>query len=465
MTDKATWLGKIQKPLVWVGGALLVNFLVLDVAMKGGFYWSATSALSAGDMRGDRPAARTMRSGEEEHLRVWRDVFWLAPELDANQSVARSDVEQVSVDDLLVALVVDVRSRERIASDAGLGPGLAWLPELSAPTEGPDGEIPEAWWNELNSRPELRRLKAGMLTSDAGWLAWRSVTKSQEELSRWLLSSPELRQTFQPLVFEIHDRYRNLWSVQMLRILSGWIPWLTFLAGVLGAGILLVRRWIRMPTELHEKNKGPLATVLDMVKHAGRISRSCCSRSAGAATDAAVGWWGGRWLGRVSQVLGVSSKSENVGPLVRTSLDRLGRKGSTAVEITGLLSTEVQSAYERLDRDYVLLNYLIWCIPSLGFLGTVTGISLAMLGSDGLLNAEGKEAQVSAIQDVSLQLSYAFDTTWLALVISIGLMFAMRLVRRHEDEVVAAVESSVQSVVAHVMYLDRLAAADSVGEE
>ena len=91
--------------------------------------------------------------------------------------------------------------------------------------------------------------------------------------------------------------------------------------------------------------------------------------------------------------------------------------------------TRVESAANALRREldlaYAPIEYVLWCLPSLGFLGTVLGISDAMLGSDRLLAGQ-KEQQIAAIQVVTLQLAYAFDTTWVALLLGIFVMLMMR---------------------------------------
>ena len=90
-----------------------------------------------------------------------------------------------------------------------------------------------------------------------------------------------------------------------------------------------------------------------------------------------------------------------------------------------------------LTQRYSLVRIMIWAMPMLGFLGTVLGISQALgglnLGADRDFNAMMGSLQSS--------LYVAFDTTALALTLSIILMFATFLVERFEVQLLDQVET------------------------
>ncbi|MEW4452739.1 MotA/TolQ/ExbB proton channel family protein [Bremerella sp. JC817] len=92
---------------------------------------------------------------------------------------------------------------------------------------------------------------------------------------------------------------------------------------------------------------------------------------------------------------------------------------------------------ERCEHDYSMVRIVIWATPMLGFLGTVIGITLALgnLSPEALVN-EPKVAMESLLQGLSV----AFDTTALALTLSIGLMFAQFVVGRIESEILSSVD-------------------------
>ncbi len=93
---------------------------------------------------------------------------------------------------------------------------------------------------------------------------------------------------------------------------------------------------------------------------------------------------------------------------------------------------------ERCEHDYSLVRIVIWATPMLGFLGTVVGITLALgnLSPEALVN-EPKVAMESLLQGLSV----AFDTTALALTLSIGLMFGQFVLGRIEAELLTNIDT------------------------
>ncbi len=65
------------------------------------------------------------------------------------------------------------------------------------------------------------------------------------------------------------------------------------------------------------------------------------------------------------------------------------------------------------------VDYVLWALPSVGFIGTVVGISLALGDADSVVTAKGAAEQSEAINQVTSLLSVAFDTTLIALVCSL----------------------------------------------
>jgi len=86
---------------------------------------------------------------------------------------------------------------------------------------------------------------------------------------------------------------------------------------------------------------------------------------------------------------------------------------------------------------YALARIIIWATPMLGFLGTVIGITLALgdLSPQALV-----EAPEQAMQGLLAGLSVAFDTTAVALCLSIFLMFLQYLANLMETELLLAVD-------------------------
>ena len=84
---------------------------------------------------------------------------------------------------------------------------------------------------------------------------------------------------------------------------------------------------------------------------------------------------------------------------------------------------------EQLDSRLSLTKYILWAIPSVGFIGTVRGIGEA-LGKAG-------EAMAGDISGVASSLAVAFNSTFVALVVSLVLMFVSYLLQGREERLVA----------------------------
>lgn len=91
---------------------------------------------------------------------------------------------------------------------------------------------------------------------------------------------------------------------------------------------------------------------------------------------------------------------------------------------------------EKQQESFALTRILIWAIPMLGFLGTVIGISGALGG----LSVESDfNVMLSGLKD---KLYVAFDTTALALTLSIVLMFAQFIVNKVETQLLESVDEA-----------------------
>lgn len=73
------------------------------------------------------------------------------------------------------------------------------------------------------------------------------------------------------------------------------------------------------------------------------------------------------------------------------------------------------SEAQRLDTELSTIRYIAWAIPSVGFIGTVRGIGDAL--------SQANRAMEGDITGVTESLGVAFNSTFIALVISIVLMF------------------------------------------
>lgn len=106
--------------------------------------------------------------------------------------------------------------------------------------------------------------------------------------------------------------------------------------------------------------------------------------------------------------------------------------------LSAQLSERSRLDSDALDSSYTMLRVLIWAIPILGFIGTVLGISEAVSGfSDSVNSAASLDVMRESIGSVTTGLGVAFDTTLLALVMSIVIMFPMSALQKSEEEFLA----------------------------
>lgn len=111
------------------------------------------------------------------------------------------------------------------------------------------------------------------------------------------------------------------------------------------------------------------------------------------------------------------------------------------VEVVEFLAVESRADESRIDASYGLIRVFIWAVPTLGFIGTVIGIGAAVSGfSTTLETASSIEGMRGSIEAVTGGLGVAFDTTLLALVMSILIMFPSSALQRLEESFLGDVD-------------------------
>ncbi len=108
-----------------------------------------------------------------------------------------------------------------------------------------------------------------------------------------------------------------------------------------------------------------------------------------------------------------------LGNMIRLALNRYAITRS-GVDANEAVRTQADVEMGRLVSSMSTVHYLAWAIPAIGFLGTVRGLGMSM--------ADPKLAIGN--------LYYAFDTTLVALVVSLPLMFLLHRVQRDEEGLV-----------------------------
>ncbi len=83
---------------------------------------------------------------------------------------------------------------------------------------------------------------------------------------------------------------------------------------------------------------------------------------------------------------------------------------------------------DRLDSELSMVRYISWAIPSIGFIGTVRGIGDAL--------GQAYKAVEGDISGVTVSLGVAFNSTFVALVLSIFIMFALHQLQLSQERLV-----------------------------
>lgn len=106
-------------------------------------------------------------------------------------------------------------------------------------------------------------------------------------------------------------------------------------------------------------------------------------------------------------------------------------------------SADVDEAFGITEREYMrgsfaLPRFMVWAIPILGFIGTVWGISNGIAHFSDAMTATNSVTDVSSMLKDNLplvtnSLATAFDTTLLALLLSIPLMMMMIWLEKQEE--------------------------------
>lgn len=155
----------------------------------------------------------------------------------------------------------------------------------------------------------------------------------------------------------------------------------------------------------------------------------------------------------VLQIKDVGSLRRTVAPLAHggeTSLPRLidvcilqlttNRSMEQAVTI---FSSTLELISHRLDLGYQTIRYLMWLIPTIGFIGTVVGIAISLEGMQDPKNIN--------FARVTSGLAVAFYTTIVALIESAILVFAQNIVqRRQEGALNAAADYCLRNLINRV---------------
>ena len=147
----------------------------------------------------------------------------------------------------------------------------------------------------------------------------------------------------------------------------------------------------------------------------------------------------------------IKLKSEQSGSLVGKRLLHLldvWESTGSAFQLERAADGDVDLYELSMSSSFSFPKLLLWAIPLTGFIGTVIGMSQAVGSFDAVLsNADNVDGLKDGLVQVTGGLGTAFDTTFLALVISVFLAFPLTLCEKIEDRLLSQIDGVVRDAV------------------
>ena len=143
-----------------------------------------------------------------------------------------------------------------------------------------------------------------------------------------------------------------------------------------------------------------------------------------------------RQLARPIQALPEEQQGFLLPRLLTSALQRF--TSTRSIESASNVTSEIcDKESDRLDSELSMVRYIAWAIPSIGFIGTVRGIGAALSQADKAVRGD--------ISGVTESLGVAFNSTLIALVISIVVMFLVHQLQLLQERLVLDSHSYVDN--------------------
>jgi biopolymer transport protein ExbB/TolQ len=131
--------------------------------------------------------------------------------------------------------------------------------------------------------------------------------------------------------------------------------------------------------------------------------------------------------------------------LPRALLSGLHRFGSTRniQDVASAIHDVCELEFGRLDSELAMVRYVAWAIPAIGFIGTVRGIGEAL--------QQAHKAVEGDVSGVVAGLGTAFNSTLVALGLSILVMFMLHQIQLRQERAVLDTEEFLDQYVVRQM--------------
>ena len=98
---------------------------------------------------------------------------------------------------------------------------------------------------------------------------------------------------------------------------------------------------------------------------------------------------------------------------------------------SAVLNSSIELRNHDLELNYSMIRYVMWVIPTLGFIGTVVGIALAL----SFAGEPGRSQDPELLTELTQRLAVAFNTTLLALIMAAFLVLLMHIIQSMEERI------------------------------
>jgi biopolymer transport protein ExbB/TolQ len=116
-------------------------------------------------------------------------------------------------------------------------------------------------------------------------------------------------------------------------------------------------------------------------------------------------------------------------------------------DVSAITNKMCETENERMDSELSMIRYIAWAIPSVGFIGTVRGIGEAL--------GQAHRAVDGDISGVTQSLGTAFNSTFVALLISILIMFFLHQLQSIQERLVFEYSQKTdEDLINRMQYLD-----------
>ena len=254
----------------------------------------------------------------------------------------------------------------------------------------------------------------------SSWFSSSSESASSD-VSIWLggLIGSALAVVWYALMFPIRETYVGAMFWQ-----RGPIPFSTTVVMFWALSILALK-WLR----LRDQKRAMLVDVLPM-----EISEEITLESID------------KFIDYINELPDTGSSSFLINRVVR-GIEHFRVRKSAADTVTMMESQSVIDA-NNVAGSYTVVKVFIWALPILGFIGTVMGVSVAVASLAGSLSSgDSMEAMKSALQEVFAGLGTAFDTTLLALVMSLVVKIPAAVMQKNEEDLITSVDEYCNEIL------------------